>query len=958
VAQELFNLVKSTAPGTDPSELRGSAKVYRDLAVELGARYVVDILSGTSAGGINAVFLAKALANDQSLEKLEKLWVEEADISRLINDKRSKEGVKSPKARRSPRPPRALLNGARMYEKLLKALGDMRRNNGETGRALVKDLDLFVTATDLQGLKVPIRLADELAYERRYRHDFHFRRRHRGDGSTLLNDFKDENNEILAFAARCTSSFPFAFEPVLPEDYILKLEKWKKFFERYLMRENEGVLPESVKNRAFADGGYLDNKPFSYAIETIPERFSDIPVDRKLLYVEPSPEKIEPAGEIHKPPNALENTLKAFSLARYETIGQDLELIRRRNTLLERAERILRGTDADLNQFLGIKDQPVTVLEYFNSDLDKMIERQGFAYSGYLRLRVSGLTDDLSLIIASQAGFALDSDEFLAIRYLVRSWRDDHYAYFYSKEKAGNNKESGTSGPQSQGKNSFTRFIIDFDLGFNVRRLDFVIKKIDSLLMMDELGAQILEARNVEPTQLDREELQRLRSVMSWERERIRNIAEKLRHGTGTELSNAVLKLKLTRKDLMVILEPTLVADRLERARGIIKARDKDVQDFNSAIKKSVRKARKHMDTAKEEAGIKPKIGLRKREEVADSPLELTRWVIAFYIRMFPHYDLVAYPILHTANVGKEINQVEVFRVSPRDPDRLAGSRMGHFGGFFDRTWRKNDILRGRLDGARKIITSLLPGPEHEVDREEKIQEAHIAIMEEIKECPQDRLDLLGQIMLGTSPDDREAIKTGLVKKGGSEVEERLAEITMGGVPAESLREKFESFEVDKRVEASFFVRSIARAIRVVGKMLKTIGDESGSDPGQKIGAWVASVGAVATGLVEVLLPGNWLHLLGRRWLSLLMLFGILLLTLNALFDMGVVGILGGAMVGGSAILLLLSLSLGRAVRTRKLRPLLAIPIAAALILLVVGVAYTPTAIEAAKVWVKDFLGI
>ena len=70
------------------------------------------------------------------------------------------------------------------------------------------------------------------------------------------------------------------------------------------------------------------------------------------------------------------------------------------------------------------------------------------------------------------------------------------------------------------------------------------------------------------------------------------------------------------------------------------------------------------------------------------------------------------------------------------------------------------------------------------------------------------------------------------------------------------------------------------------------------------------------------------------------------------------VGVLGGAMLGGSAILLMISMSFGRAVRARELRPLLVIPIAAALILLVVGVIYTPTAIEATKGWVKNFLGL
>jgi hypothetical protein len=56
-------------------------------------RFVVDVISGTSAGGINGIFLAKALAQGQAFAPLKTLWVQEGDIARLINDKASYEGI-------------------------------------------------------------------------------------------------------------------------------------------------------------------------------------------------------------------------------------------------------------------------------------------------------------------------------------------------------------------------------------------------------------------------------------------------------------------------------------------------------------------------------------------------------------------------------------------------------------------------------------------------------------------------------------------------------------------------------------------------------------------------------------------------------------------------------------------------------------------------------------------------
>ncbi|MFL6861738.1 MAG: DUF3376 domain-containing protein, partial [Allosphingosinicella sp.] len=79
------------APGAPTSG--GSEAVYRRLlqalADECGLelRVLVDILTGASAGGINAIFLADAIATGRSLEPLTDLWLEVADVDRLIDPK-------------------------------------------------------------------------------------------------------------------------------------------------------------------------------------------------------------------------------------------------------------------------------------------------------------------------------------------------------------------------------------------------------------------------------------------------------------------------------------------------------------------------------------------------------------------------------------------------------------------------------------------------------------------------------------------------------------------------------------------------------------------------------------------------------------------------------------------------------------------------------------------------------
>src|SRR5580658_8371891 len=91
VTQEFLHLVRC-------------AGVYKELAEITHSRFVVDIASGSSAGGINAIFLGKALANGQSLDRLSRLWLEEAALNRLWNKERS---------------PRSLLSGRKVYAMLL-----------------------------------------------------------------------------------------------------------------------------------------------------------------------------------------------------------------------------------------------------------------------------------------------------------------------------------------------------------------------------------------------------------------------------------------------------------------------------------------------------------------------------------------------------------------------------------------------------------------------------------------------------------------------------------------------------------------------------------------------------------------------------------------------------------------------------------------------------------------------
>src|SRR5262245_39857089 len=146
-----------------------------------------------------------------------------------------------------------------------------------------------------------LRLADRVVEEKRHKRVFRFRyRRDQPDSPAGGLHFSSEFNPILAFASRCTSAFPFAFEPMTAQDAQDVLRLFRKPNEKQPDAESlAGVLSEDERtamfdpevcepidfaHRAFTDGGYLDNKPFQHAIDALDDRRASLPVDRKLIY--------------------------------------------------------------------------------------------------------------------------------------------------------------------------------------------------------------------------------------------------------------------------------------------------------------------------------------------------------------------------------------------------------------------------------------------------------------------------------------------------------------------------------------------------------------------------------------------------------------------------------------------------------------------------------------------------
>jgi patatin-related protein len=874
VVNQLLKMAKSNKEGAT-----GVQAIYQEVANELAksifkdenygkhrVRLAIDIISGSSAGGINGIFLAKAIANNQSMEELKSLWIEQGDIAKLINDKEAiKDGniknfstgitVEQSEPIRLPDHVESLLSGDRMYRKLCEALYGMGNNESYAER-----VDLFITATNFYGRDIPIQLANMVAWEKRHKHVFHLSNLSVPDFNFTSKHFSSENVPFLAFAARSTSAFPFAFEPINFKDIT-------RVFPKKTNDYNELFLVDNAKNRhglglkddAFVDGGCLDNKPFSYVLDAISRRKSDIPVIRKLLYVEPSPEEFDKKDMAGKKPNAFENAWAAAStLPRYETITEDIQRVGAHNNLVTRFQGIISDIERD---FQYGKDEthhvPLSDEKWSKLDLADMIKKKGAHYSAYQRLDVSSLTDYLANALCKAIGFREQSAFFQVFRELIRAWRDKKYKEY---------REDGY--PDVPTRNEF---LYNFNLPYHLRREAFVQQKIDAFFAgipsLNKSAQSVLDRYNgrrrffqashskpYEPPErvLSSEEVleniheihdallkikKTFHEVYNSLREYeeyllnftdsgfhpfLRNLKEdvwELKKGLSEKLSNPNSSKKLLGAFRDLIREGKLPEQLGEFGPLITKLQnitENYLKNFQTTLSPKLISASASCDRILETDAIN---GLARNASISEKIVA----TIKDYYQNYDDMDMIILPILYGTDIGEGV-LIDVHRVSPRDATflidekksnikKLAGASFGDFGAFFSKDWRVSDMLWGELDGAECIIRSLIPD---EARAEKLISRAHKEILTEaLKGKDADEQQKLLCALVINRRNDSKPIKT---------FSRRLGEIGVENVDDKRMETSYDDLLYSKsRFPSAYAFTILKRSGAVVTRMAEEI---------------------------------------------------------------------------------------------------------------------------------------
>src|SRR6185369_13059902 len=230
----------------------------------------------------------------------------------------------------------------------------------------------------------------------------------------------------------------------------------------------------------FIDGSVVMNKPFSPVIHALGNRPASREVVRRIIYVDPNPHREANQRGDQGTPGFFRTILTALALIpRNEPIADDLMAIQEWNERARRMAEILMAADPQVEKLVDEivdtdPENPPTIAEisrYRTEANEKTHAGAGFAYLSYQTLKLRRLIDRLSALIAGLAA-ANGAEADVA-----------QVSLLFDRMMAPNGE--GTA-------SRLVPFLRTFDVDFRVRRIRFVIRRLNELYRtMEEAGLRL-----------------------------------------------------------------------------------------------------------------------------------------------------------------------------------------------------------------------------------------------------------------------------------------------------------------------------------------------------------------------------------------------------------------------------------------------------------------------------------
>lgn len=737
-ASRAFDAALIVAGDADPSPSElpeaGTERAYFAQLVEMWRAGLpisanVDVITGTSAGGINGICLAQAAVCGSSQDALTELWMQRGDIGGLMRYGRLGR-LAGEIATAAALPVKAAskwspLKGDDMCRWLYGALAEMESakspDNPTTLLPEGSDLDLFVTTTDLQGTDqvIPVGAGGGL-HDRTYRRVFAFHYEPQPDAAVHAVDARASGTDRfgtntigegqawpLALAARATSSFPGAFPPISLADFADAIGKLPpqarqnaytaaSFAARFMPEYD--LLPNGDPANAYMmDGGILDNEPFDHAIAAIASKPAGRETIRHLVYIEPAPGSASPGAtaatlsaadrEQTSSTSAVPTWLGGVKAAlvtiphHQPLLGavQQLADINQQVTTVGRIALDLEDSVTDLLAPHGVTD-PAAAVAMTYADLtaragavyDSVPKIVGpLNYRTYGQLKMQQIMERLACDVATQLSFPAGSSQAGFLRSAFVEW-----VHVQPEWDAPDPTVQNWLGP--------------LDLPYRERRLEFIIAGINELFDRATRARVSNEDLGATPS---REQLATLKKD-AWNL----LLEERAKSAEAVAAVPSAVTAFASSRDLgqqELLTDPSIWAAKHEQ--HIVDL----VTAYRTVIGRLTANSASDLWNAYETA-------------VRSWPAGNERNLVAGRYVQFPVWDALLFPMQRFSRLPI-FNPIAATRFSPDDatalkpklPGKLEGVTTHHFGAFFKLERRQNDYLWGRLDGAELILRLL-----------------------------------------------------------------------------------------------------------------------------------------------------------------------------------------------------------------------------------------------------------
>ena len=713
-------------------------ELLRIIGQTLDLRIVVDVIAGASAGGINGVILARALAHDLSIDPLRDFWLKHSDVAELMpphikagpwakwyfrpfvwlflyrfredlgGNHELKQKLSMFLRSRWFKPPFDGYNLTKVLYDGFSRMGDPAAR----GSSLVPtglELDLFVTVTDFHGYVTHTPIHDPpVIQDREHRQMLRLSYR-QGLREQESSSFDRENLPALVFAARATSSFPGAFPPMqFSEIDRLIAERrlsWRTRVE-FLYRNFRPYLLANVNpaDASFIDGSVLNNKPFAKAIEAIRGRPAYRHVDRRLLYIDPHPKGAESRlwGRVPGFFSTLKGALS--DIPRNEPIHDDLAWVNTYNSEVRRLQMVVDSARSHIRAMADAVAGPALDGIITGAEIGRFRElannrarkETGFAYEGYLRLKLTAVIEDVAGLVGQLCGYDRDTAESGRIIAVIQKW-----ALLTGVSPSAEDLRKPFD-PASGPPPTWVRFLLRFDVRYRQRRVRFVVRAVNQLYTrLAEKDFGDLKSERLDHVKAGLYDALALLQPMT---------ARAASAGEATSsLSRATLDaVKALVRDVVqaTINNPALATDPEAVARLFAApiAQTLDLLGNDLALES---------DNARTDAlliALVNGVG-----DVAPLPAPARRELIEHYIG-FAVWDVLTFSITNWRDLD-EFDEIRVDRLSPDDAQTLRkgsadatlkGIQFHHFGAFFCLAYRQNDYLWGRLHATDRLIDIVL----------------------------------------------------------------------------------------------------------------------------------------------------------------------------------------------------------------------------------------------------------